>query len=416
MTIIECVNDLRTRALAEPLRVHLDTMPAVVVTGARQTGKTTLARAFAPGPRRFFSLDDFDLVEAAQRDPDSLFPEGEPVTIDEIQHVPALLRTIKYRIDQDRQDGPGRPGQFLITGSANLALMAQVSESLAGRASYLTLWPMTRREQLGLGSAGRWGDLLATPDRQWPELLESEPARPADWMSVAKRGCFPHPALHFTDSRERSIWLDGYIRTYLERDLTALSSVASLVDYRRLMRAVCVRVGQVANQTEIGRDISLPQPTVHRYLNLLEASYLLLRLPAYSVNRGTRLIKSPKLYWADTGLALRLANSEPTPGHLENLVLCDLVAWRDSRLEPAEISYWRTARGAEVDFVMEAGDTLLPVEVKATTRPRLRDTTQLRAFRREYAEQSRSGLLLHAGETVEWLASDVLAAPWWRVI
>jgi predicted AAA+ superfamily ATPase len=182
------------------------------------------------------------------------------------------------------------------------------------------------------------------------------------------------------------------------------------------MRAACFRLGQLVNQTELARDVALAQPTVHRYLNLLETSFLLVRVPAYAVNRTKRLIKTPKLYWGDVGLALHLAGlSEPTGAHLENLVLHDLLCWRDARVERAELLYWRTATGEEVDFVVEAGRRLLPIEVKATPRPRLRDAAPLRAFRTEYGKAARSGLLLHTGSTVEWLASDVLAVPWWRV-
>jgi predicted AAA+ superfamily ATPase len=141
------------------------------------------------------------------------------------------------------------------------------------------------------------------------------------------------------------------------------------------------------------------------------------RLPAYAVNRTKRLIKAPKLYWGDTGVALHLAEGvEPGGAHLENLVLSDLLAWRDARLERAEVSYWRTAIGEEVDFVIEAGGHLLPVEVKASARPRLGDAAHLRAFRTEYGKKARAGLLLHSGSTLEWLAPDVLAAPWWRVL
>jgi hypothetical protein len=143
---------LVARSLAERLRV----MPAVVVTGARQTGKSTLAQELAPGERRYFSLDDLDVVDAARRDPDVLVGGAQPVTLDEVQREPDLLRAVKRAIDRQR-----RPGQFLLTGSANLLLMRQVSESLAGRASYLTLWPMTRREQAGLGRCGVWDELLA---------------------------------------------------------------------------------------------------------------------------------------------------------------------------------------------------------------------------------------------------------------
>ena len=178
-----------------------------------------------------------------------------------------------------------------------------------------------------------------------------------------------------------------------------------------------LRLGQLVNQTELGRDTALPQPTVHRYLNLLETSYLLVRVPAYAVNRTKRLIKAPRLYWADAGLALHVTGSGEVPGaYLENLVLQDLLAWRDARLDRAEILYWRTAGGEEVDFVIEAGGRLLPVEVKAASRPRLGAAAHLRTFRAEYGEQARAGLLLHSGPALEWLTPDVLAAPWWKVL
>jgi predicted AAA+ superfamily ATPase len=134
------------------------------------------------------------------------------------------------------------------------------------------------------------------------------------------------------------------------------------------------------------------------------------------VNRTRRLIKSPKLYWGDAGLALHLGEGDPGGPHLENLVLAGLLAWRDARLDRAELSYWRTAIGEEVDFVIEAGGRLLPIEIKAAARPRLGDIAHLRTFRGAYGRKVRAGLLLHTGRTLEWLAPDVLAAPWWRVL
>ena len=387
-------------------------MPAVVVTGARQTGKSTLAQELNRGSRRYLSMDDLDVVDLARRDPEALLGGSQPVTLDEVQREPHLLRSVKRAIDRQRQ-----PGKFLLTGSANLLLMRQVSESLAGRASYLTLWPMTRREQRGLGRGGIWEELLNAPDDEWLDLVAAQTGRPEDWRVLARRGGFPLPALQLETDRDRSIWFDGYVRTYLERDLQDLSSIAALPDFRRLMRAACLRTGQLVNQTELGRDVALPQPTVHRYLNLLETSYMLVRLPAYAVNRTKRLVKSPKLYWGDTGVALHLTQEEEPRGpHLENIVLHDLLCWRDARLDRAEVLYWRTTIGEEVDFVVEAGDRLIPIEVKATERPRIRDTASLRVFRAEYGDRCRAGLLLHAGATVEWLAPGVLAAPWWKVL
>ena len=215
---------------------------------------------------------------------------------------------------------------------------------------------------------------------------------PEDWRVSVRRGGYPTPAVHLGTTEERTIWFDGYASTYLERDLRSLSSITALPDFRRLMRATALRIGQPVNQTELGRDVSLPQPTVRRYLNLLEISYLLVRLPAYSVSRTKRLIKSPKIYWGDAGLALHLAGqNEPGGAHLENLVLHDLLAWRDSRLNRAEILYWRTTVGEEVDFVVETDGSLLPIEVKATSRPRLGDARHLRTFRAEYGDMVRTG-------------------------
>ena len=400
------------RLVGASLQDRLGVMPAVVVTGARQTGKSTLVRELTPGPRRYFSFDDLDVVDIARRDPEVLVGGREPVTLDEVQREPDVLLAVKRAIDEQRQ-----PGQFLLTGSANLLLMHKVSESLAGRASYLSLWPMTRRELRGLGRAGVWEQLLEVPDSQWPDLLAAQPDEPEDWRALARRGGLPAPALELKSDRDRSIWFDGYMRTYMERDLQDLSSVAALPDFRRLMRAACLRLGQIVNQTALGRDIGLAQSTVHRYLNLLETSHLLVRVPAYTANRTRRLIKSPKLYWSDTAAALNVAQQpEPAGAHLENLVLNDLMAWRDSRSERVELLHWRTASGQEVDLVVEHGDRLLPIEVKASPRPKLRDTAHLRAFQAEHGPKARSALLLHGGTTTQWLAPNVLSTPWWRAL
>jgi len=411
MTIIHGMKTL-PRLVGAALSERMRVMPAAVVTGARQTGKSTLVEHLINGKRRYATLDDLDVLDAARRDPEVLVGGPGPITLDEVQREPELLRAVKRAIDRDRT-----PGRFLLTGSANLLLMRQVSESLAGRASYLTLWPMTRREQRGLGQCGRWEDLFATPDAGWRELLGDEKGSPEDWRMLARRGGFPTPALELTTASDRRIWFDGYVRTYLERDLQDLAAISGLPDFRRLMRAACLRMGQLVNQTELGRDVALPQPTVHRWLNLLETSYLLVRLPAYAVNRTKRLIKAPKIYWGDTGIAMHLAETEePAGAHLENLVLHDLMAWRDARIERAELGYWRTSIGEEVDFVIEAGGKLLPIEVKSTARPRVSDAVHLRTFRAEYGKKARAGLLLHTGNTIEWLAPDVLAAPWWAVL
>jgi uncharacterized protein len=415
MIIIHGMNNLQIlpRLLQAPLEAALRSFPVVVVTGSRQTGKSTLVRSLAEKPQRpYLTLDHLEILERARREPEALVRSADRLTLDEVQRSPDLLLAVKRAVDEAKA-----PGRFLLTGSANLLLMQRISESLAGRAAYLTLWPLTRREQLGAGAAGAWSRLFERKDSSWKALLEGESAGPEDWRAVAVRGGYPIPAHELADPAARALWFDGYTRTYLERDLQELSSVTSLVDFRRLMRAACLRLGNLVHQTELGRDVGLPQPTIHRHLSLLETSYQLVRVAAYAVNRTKRLLKTPKLYWCDTGLALHLAGeTEPRGAHLENLVLTDLLAWRDAQVPRPEILYWRTANGEEVDFVIEWKGQILPVEIKATSQPRLADARHLIAFRTEYPELSRAGLLLHTGSETAWIAEGVLAAPWWRVI
>lgn len=415
MIIIHAVNELQIlpRALRASLEPALRSFPVVVVMGSRQTGKSTMVRALQEAaPRPYLTLDSLETLERARQQPDALVRNFERMTVDEVQRSPDLLLAVKRAVDERRV-----PGRFLLTGSANLLLMQKVSESLAGRAAYLTLWPMTRREQLGLGQAGAWDRLLSGADADWRDILLAETAPEEDWRTLAVRGGYPVPAHDLADTESRSLWFDGYTRTYLERDLQDLSTVTSLVDFRRLMRAACLRLGSLVQQTEMGRDVGLPQPTVHRHLSLLETSYQLVRVPAFAVNRTKRLIKTPKLYWCDTGLALHLAGeTEPRGAHLENLILADLLAWRDMQVPRPEILFWRTASGDEVDFVIEWKGKLLPIEVKASGKPSLTDARGLTVFRNEYPDLARTGLLLHTGPEVEWIAEGVLAAPWWRVI
>lgn len=405
-------SDTLPRIAISSLEHRLQVMPVAVVTGARQTGKSTLVRQLAGCGRRYVTLDDFDARATAREDPELLVGGEQPVTLDEVQREPDLMTAVKNAVDRRRQ-----PGQFLLTGSANLLLMQRVSESLAGRASYLNLWPMTRREQHRLGLGGKWEQLLDHDDSEWIELLRSQPSEREDWRALARRGGFPVPALQLERDEDRSIWFDGYVRTYLERDLQDIANIAALPDFRRVMRAACLRIGQLLNQSDLARDISVAQSTAHRYLNLLETSYLFVRLPAYAVNRTKRLVKSPKAYWSDTGLAMHLSQeTEPRGEHLENIVLHDLLVWRDSRTANAELFYWRTTNGEEVDFVIESEGRLLPIEVKSGPRTRLSDTKHLRTFLTQYEDVTRSGLLLHDGDSIEWIAPNVLAAPWWTII
>lgn len=405
----------RPRLIHAALNADLGTFPVVVLTGARQTGKSTLAQDGAPfSGRPYLTLDDAGVREQAATAPEDLLHRFPTLTLDEVQREPDLLLAVKALVDQDR---PRRRGRFLLTGSANLLLMEAVSDSLAGRAAFRTLHPLTRREQLGLGCAGRWSDLLQNEVSRWPALLADDATPAEEWTSLARRGGFPVPALELESDAARSGWFSGYVQSYLERDLRDLSNVSSLPDFRRLMRAAALRVGALLNQAELGRDVGLPASTVQRHLGLLETSHLLLRLEAYSVNRTRRLIKMPKLYWADVGLGLHLAGGDPSGAHLENVIVADVMAWADAQPGPRpQVLHWRTASGQEVDLVIEVGDRLLAVEVKSTTHPKPADARHLATFRAEYGDAVAGCLLLHAGTEAFRLSEGIVAVPWWRVV
>jgi predicted AAA+ superfamily ATPase len=406
-------SSLLPRDLTARLRRALGAFPAVVVTGARQTGKSTLVRELLGDPDRLYvTLDDVDVLDQAERAPDELVRRAPRMTLDEVQRLPDLLLAVKRTVDVRRE-----PGRFILTGSADLLLMERVSESLAGRAAYLNLRPLTRREQLGLATAGSWERLFEEPVSVWRDLVQSDAAGSEPWQSLAARGGYPVPTVQLRDPEDRRLWFETYVHTYLERDLRQLAAVQHLTDYRRLMRAVCLRLGNLLNQADLARDVGLPPSTAQRYLNLMETSLQLVRLEPYAVNRTKRLIKSPKLFWTDTGLAMWVAGEqEPRGAHLENVVLNDLLAWRETCPDRPGVFFWRTARGAEVDFVIERGDRVLPVEVKAAARVSYADARHLRVFLEEYSDLAKGGLVLYAGEDVFWIADRILAVPWWRVI
>lgn len=402
-----CAAGLVSQALARS--------PVVVLTGARQTGKTTLVTSLIGQERHFITLDDIEIRERAEKQPDSLLESSLPLTIDEVQRSPNLLLAIKRLVDRKRA-----PGRFLLTGSANLALLHRVSESLAGRAIYKNMLPMTQSEIRGEAGCGRWDDVIRNPSA----FEGVSPANGWDWGEAVLRGGFP-PAVLETVYEARRDWFDGYVKTYLERDLLMLSAIEHLADFRRLLRMAALRTGRLMNQSDLARDAGLSQATAHRYLSLLETSCLLYRLSAYAVNRTKRLIKAPRLFLCDTGLTCFLAgvhskddlNKHEMGGVLlENLVLNELLAWRETATPNPEILYWRTAGGREVDFIVECGGTLTPMEVKASAKPKLADIAGLNAFLDEYPKNTKHGLLIHTGPQTERLTARIWAIPLNRLL
>ena len=393
-------------------------LPVTVLMGAKQTGKSTLVRTL-PSLKDYLLLilDRADIREQALSDPHALLRSAPKVIIDEVQRDPALVLSIKEIVDENAYTGQRAVGQFILTGSANLLEMRRVNESLAGRAAYTTRWPMSRREQLGHGVAGTWSDFFATATTDWLDLVQSTTAIAADWRELARVGGYPTPAFEQSTADERALWFQGYIETYLDRDLRDLASLNNPLDMRRLMRIAAHRVGQLINRSAWANKAGVAPTTAFRYLDLLEQSYQLIRLEVYAVNRGKRLIKSPKAYWSDTAMAWHLAGTPPLSGfHFENVVVQELLVWRDAQLQKPAIMHWRTTTQDEVDFVVEQPDgRLLAIECKSGDRPTYDDADGLRLCLREYPAAI-GGLLLHSGTETRWIADRVLSVPWWRVV
>jgi hypothetical protein len=328
-----------------------------------------------------------------------------------------MLDCLKIEVDRNP-----KPGRFLLTGSANLLLMGSVADSLAGRAGYLTLPPFTLAERLGAQGGALLRLLLrATSTAEVLERRAEFPAQDALTLSQAVfDGGYPE-AVGLGSDRARTIWREGYVATYLERDLRNLSAISDLPDFLRLLRLGMLRTGQLLNVDGLARDSGVSSSTARRWLNLLEVSYLTTAVPAYASSRSTRLVKSPKLYPTDSGLACHLcglhdaasleASAQLGP-LVETFVLHHLSAYASLLPGYATVLYWRTVRAAEVDFVLETPNRLLPVEVKASRTLGRRDLRGLVAFLDEYPDLAPVGVVLHGGQEWGRPARNVLAIPW----
>ena len=401
----------RERWLAEKLKRSLKVSSVLILTGARQTGKTTLLMNEATFKTyKYFSLDDLDVLAQAQKDPSPIISSARNIIIDEAQRVPKLLYAIKQAVDSDREKGR----RFVLSGSANLLLLKNISETLAGRATYHTLFPFTYSEYQ-VGQKPEW--LLKMFKKIYPQEKEKV-STPPPLTPILFRGFLP-PVLEFNPEsfEEISMWWDGYIKTYLERDLRDLSQVASLTDFRAVMQLLALRTASLVDQSGISRDTGISQPTVHRYLNLLEASNLFVRLRPFTKIKSKSITKTPKGYFIDPGLAAHLAGykdpsamDEKFKGNLfESLILLNLLCLAE--IYGMNVYFWRTKEGKEVDFILEYGRLILPVEVKMSSKVQYADLQNLLYFLR-MNPQAVGGIVIYTGSDIQKLASNIFAIPW----
>jgi len=395
------------RVFENRLREMLDIFPVVAVMGSRQVGKSTLVRGdtIAAG-RKYVTLDDLSVRSLAEKDPLALVRCPERMTIDEIQLAPGLLRAIKQAVDEDRT-----PGRFLITGSSDLNYGADLSHVLAGRVGVMWLPPITlfeQREEAGTEPAwlhglrtGRFASPAHAPVFDWARLVA---------------GGFPLSLLA-PDSRTRFLWMESFRETYLERDLRRISDIGHLSDFARLMELSAARTGQLLNQASLARSAGLNAATAGRYFSILDASFLTVRLAPYFANVNKRLVKSPKFFWSDTGLAAHLLglNEKDFPGPMsgplfETFVMMEVRALLAYFLPSARLYHFRSHDGLEVDGIIRTGSGLTPFEVKAARTVSAADAAPIQKWR-ALGGNDAPGMVLYAGDEITPLAKNVWAVP-----
>ncbi len=395
------------RTLEPVVRRAAREFPVVVLTGPRQSGKTTLLKHLFGDRCRYVSLEPPDVRAAATEDPRGFLEiHSPPVILDEVQCAPILLPYIKERVDADRR----RCGRYLLTGSQNLMVLAAVTESLAGRAAMLRLLPCSWREAVG------------KPQTPLPWLAGRSVRRPRIPLAALREGILRggYPELVADPRRDLRLWHGSYVQTYLERDVRSLRQVGDLSQVQSFLRVIAARSGQLLHLAEISRELGVALNTVKAWLSILEATYQVTLLRPYRANVRKRLVKTPKVYLNDVGTLCYLAGvrsaehamAGPMGGAiLETLVLSEIIRALTHAGQEPHVYFWRTGAGSEVDIVVESGDRLIPIEVKLSSTPNRRMAEGIDAFAADVGPRVAKGYVVHAGDVRLPLGPHAVALP-----
>jgi hypothetical protein len=407
-----------TRHISALLVDALADTPVVLLNGARQTGKSTLAQSLATSKSyRYLTMDDRVVLAAAKDDPAGFIAGlGGPVVLDEVQRAPEIFLPIKVEVDRDR-----KPGRFLLTGSANVLLLPRIADSLAGRMEVLSLWPLSSAEMTDSPIFNRADWLFDGKIQTWP-IPACERER---LISTLLSGGFPE-AVGRTSQRRRAAWFESYLQAILQRDVRDLANVEQLTEIPNLLRLLALRSGGLLNFAEVSRTSRLSQTTLKRYFSLLETLFLVVRLPSWERNMGKRMVKAPKVFLPDSGLLAHLAGvtedalvpGAGLPGGLvETYVLGELLKHLAFSERGLTLSHYRTQTNIEVDFILENRlGKLTGIEVKASSSVNGKDFKAMRHLKETEPQSFQRGIVLYAGREVVAFDVDMFAVPlsvWW---
>lgn len=408
-----------SRVFLHLLLEMLTVFPVVAVIGPRQVGKSTLVlQDPVARNRRYVTMDSIADRSLAESDPVSLLESAAPITIDEVQLVSVLLREIKRTVDRDRT-----PGRYLITGSADLNYAADLSHVLAGRVGLIELPPVTLFERYHQSDLSGGRPLWARAISDGPETLARQHAAAVGflWQDLTVGG-FPL-SITARSQRARQLWMESFQTTFLERDLRRLSDIGNLAGFSRLMQLTAARTATVLNQAGLARDAGVKTQTTGRYLSLLEAGLLIRRVPGWFSNIGKRIVKSPKLFWRDAGVASYLigVDDDATEHHplrgalFETMAVQELAALLPVYLHSGRLFHLRTHDGLEVDAVIQYKNRLYPFEIKARKTVSAADATAIERWldlaSNVTPQPAHWGAVLYAGSDVRRISRRVWALP-----
>lgn len=406
-----------SRSLEGKLKAYAAAFPCVLVGGARQVGKSTMLAHCFGGARRTFVFDPVADIYGVRDDPDLFLKNNPPpLILDEIQYVPELIPALKRAVDRDR-----RPGMYLITGSQQWEVMKHLAESLAGRVGILDLQGFSLTEQYG-ASGGDWvRDWLDAAPQDADGLLGVTAPYRAGGLSPTRciwRGSFPE--VRTLDEGVVPGWMQGYVATYLQRDVRTMLGVRDEMQFSAFLALCASLTAQECNYNHLGRDIGLSPPSARRWIGVLRGTYQWLEIPAFSHNTVKRLSSRPKGYAADTGLAcylMRISSEQAVQGHpafgalFETWVAAELHRRMQPFPLPPALYHYRQHSGAEVDLVIEKDGALFPVEIKSASAVRPRDARSISIFQERMGPRARAGVIIYAGNEVLRLNNRCTAVP-----